>query len=119
MKPDDFRVPPAVTFKHFSFRLHGVLFVPCDCHIKQGLRHSRCCWRILCCALLHPVDVWEVPSSSELDSPIRVIVFSKIFTSLEFMLETEFVLREVWTEFLCTVYIDCSPQKDKRDELVD
>jgi len=34
-------------------------------------------------------------------------------------METEFVLREAWTEFLCTLYMNCSPQKDKRVELVD
>jgi hypothetical protein len=60
-----------------------------------------------------------VPSSSGLGSPVRVIVFSKTFTSLEFIMETEFVLREVWTEFLCTVCMNCSPQNDKGVELVD
>jgi len=119
VKPGDYCVPPAVTFKRFAFRLHGVLFVPCDCQNKQGLLHSRYCWRILCSALLHPVDVWEVPSSSGLGSPVRVIVFSNSFTSLEFVMETEYVLREVWTEFLCTVYMDCSPKNDKGVELVD
>lgn len=67
----------------------------------------------MCSALLHLVDVWEVPSCSGLGSPVGVIVFSKSFISWQFIMETEFVLREVWTEFLCTVCMNCRLQKDK------
>lgn len=33
-------------------------------------------------------------------------------------MQPEFVLREMWTEFLSTMYMNFSPQKDNRVELV-
>jgi hypothetical protein len=54
-----------------------------------------------------------VPSSSGSGSPGRVIVFQKSITSLDFIMATEFVFREVRTEFLYTMYLNLNPQKDQ------